>query len=133
MIGTAILVTGVCCTTYKNPVNAHVKNTVMLHDLYVLVSLYTARIFFAPLTGGYFNTAVTLGVFLNKKSSNKISAKRLMFYIIGQLIGATIGVTISKVVYDANVGPFDSGSQYSFDAISVRFFGEFIGTHWVIS
>ena len=128
MIGTLILVTGVCCTTYKNPVNDHVKNTVMLHDLYVLVSLYTARMMFAPLTGGYFNTAVTLGVFLNKNSNNKISAKRLLFYIIGQLIGAAIGVTISKVIYDVNVGPFESSKIYSFNDILVRFLGELIGT-----
>ena len=70
-MGTVILVVGVSCTNYKNPVHDKQPNTVMVHDLYVLITLYMARCFFAPLTGGYFNTAVTLGVFLNKNSNDR--------------------------------------------------------------
>jgi glycerol uptake facilitator-like aquaporin len=85
----------------------------MVHDLYVLVFLYMARIMFAPMTGAYFNTAVTIGVFINRNSNNKISPKRLLFYIMAQLMGAAIAVTISKVVYDASVAPFDPRTDYS--------------------
>lgn len=80
----------------------------MMHDLYVILTLYMARCFFAPLTGGYFNVAVTLGVFLNKNSNNKITAKKFMFYIMAQFIGAAIGAAIGKIFYDANTGPFNS-------------------------
>lgn len=100
----------------------------MMHDLFVILSLYMARCFFASLTGGYFNTAVTLGVCLNKNSSNKISAKKFFVYVIAQFIGAAIGASLSKIIYDANTGPFDSSIDYSFKDIIVRFVGELIGT-----
>lgn len=79
------------------------------------------------MTGGYFNTAVTLGVFLNKNSRNKISVKRLGAYVAGQLTGATIGVTISKIMYDASVAPFDGLTPYPPNEVIIRCFGELIG------
>jgi len=118
-----MLVTGVCCTTYSNPVSDQQSNTVMLHDIYVIMTLYMARCFFASLTGGYFNTAVTLGVFINKNSNNKITPKRFLIYIVAQLMGAIIGVTISKLVYGVNTGPFDSGVVYTTNDVVVRFLG----------
>ncbi len=99
----------------------------MMHDLFVVLSLYMARCFFAPLTGGYFNTAVTLGVFMNKNSSNKITLKKFIVYTIAQLIGAAIGVTLSKLIYNINVGPLASDITYNFHDIWIRFVGELIG------
>jgi glycerol uptake facilitator-like aquaporin len=98
----------ICCTLYKNPVSDHQLNTIMMHDLFVVMSLYMVRCFFVPLTGGYFNTAVTLGVFMNKNSNNKLTAKKFFIYTIAQLIGSAIGVTLSKVIYKVNTGPFSS-------------------------
>ncbi len=99
----------------------------MMHDLYVVLSLYLARCFFTPFTGGYFNTAVTLGVFLNKNSNNKITSKKFAYYVIAQLIGAFIGASMSKKLYNVDAGPFESDKVYSFDDIWVRFVGETIG------
>lgn len=118
---------GVCCTIYKNPVSEKSPNTVMMHDLFVVLTLYMARCFFAPLTGGYFNTAVTVGVFLNKNSSNKITSKKFLIYALAQFLGAAIGASLSKLIYDANTGPFDSSIDYTLRDIIVRFIGEMIG------
>lgn len=106
MIGSAIVMVAVCCTTYKNPVGDKQPNTQMLHDLCVILALYMARCFFAPFTGGYFNPALTLGVFFNKHSDTKINVKKLIFFLGGQLIGATIGVISCKLAYDINTAPF---------------------------
>ena len=83
---------------------------------------------FAPMTGGYFNNALTLGVFLNKNSRNKISVKRLGVYVGGQVVGAIIGVSISKLVYDVSVAPFDAQTPYPANEVIIRCFGELIGT-----
>ena len=99
----------------------------MMHDLFVVLTLYMARCFFAPLTGGYFNTAVTVGVFLNKNSSNKITPKKFLVYALAQLLGAIIGASLSKLIYDVNTGPFDSSIDYTLKDIIVRFVGEMIG------
>lgn len=121
---------GVCCTIYKNPVEKNIPNTIMMHDLFVVLTLYMARCFFAPLTGGYFNTAVTFGVYLNKNSSNKITSKKFLIYAIAQLLGAAIGASLSKLIYDVNTGPFDSSIDYTFKDIIVRFVGEMIGNYF---
>ncbi len=78
----------------------------MLHDIFVIMTLYMARCFFSPFTGGYFNTAVTLGVFLNKNSNNKINAKKFMFYVVAQFFGAIISVTFCKIAFGVYIGPF---------------------------
>lgn len=123
-----MFVMGVCCTLYKNPVSDKVPNTPMMHDLFVILFLYMARCFFAPFTGGHFNPAVTLGAFMNKNIKERITARKLLTYILGQFIGATIGAILSKTIYDASTGPFIPTTDYSSNDILVRFLGEMIGT-----
>lgn len=88
---------------------------------------YMGRCFFAPFTGGYFNTPLTLGVYLNKNSNNKITTKKLFIYVIAQFLGAIVGASLSKLIYDANTSPFDSNIDYTFKDVAVRFVGEIIG------
>lgn len=127
-----MFVMGVCCTIYKNPVSEKVLNTTMMHDLFVILFLYLARCLFTPITGGHFNPAVTLGVFLNKNSKDKITIYKLLIYIFAQFIGAAIGAILSKAIYDVNTGPFISTTEYSSNDILVRFFGEMIGNHLLL-
>lgn len=93
---------------YKNPISDKNENTVMMHDVYISLSLYVSICLFAPLTGGHFNPAVTLGVFLNKITVGKMSIKNLSIYILGQFLGAALGCAFSRLVYDIGDGPFDS-------------------------
>ncbi len=99
---------GVCCTFYKLPLADKIPNTVMMHDLYISLSLYLSICLFAPFTGGHFNPAVSLGVFFNKKGGSKMKISTLGVYIIAQFVGAAIGAGFSKITYDIGGGPFDS-------------------------
>lgn len=118
-----MLAAGICCTVYKNPVSDKNENTVMMHDVYISLSLYLSICLFAPLTGGHFNPVVTLGVFLNRRTSGRMGIKNFAMYILGQFLGAALGCTFSRLAYDIGDGPFDSETSYSFNDVAVRFAG----------
>lgn len=70
--------------------------------------MYVSICFFAPLTGGFFNPVVTLAVYLNQHSGNKMEKKSLLYYFGGQFLGAAIGCAFSKFMYDCGDGPYGS-------------------------
>jgi glycerol uptake facilitator-like aquaporin len=136
-MGTGILATGICCTMYKNPITEKQENTVMMHDIYISLTLYLCICLFAPLTGGHFNPAVSLGAFVNslrktigmdgKERRKVMGVDKLAMYLIGQFIGGAIGCGLAKVMYDIGGGPFESDVEYTAYHVSVRCFGEFLG------
>lgn len=52
-----------------------------------------------PISGGHFNPAVSLGVFLRKK----INATKLLYYTLSQLVGASVAVLLAEKVFRAPV------------------------------
>lgn len=74
--------------------------------MFISLSLYVAICFFAPFCGGQYNPAITLAVYLNKNSGDPMKAKALPYYFSGQFLGAIIGCTFSKLMYDCGEGPY---------------------------
>ena len=80
MLGTALFIYCILCS-HGNP-------------LAVVVGLFSSIIIFGGVTGGHFNPAVSLGVYLagGKYFANFVY---LIMIIIGQLIGACIGMGLA--------------------------------------
>jgi glycerol uptake facilitator-like aquaporin len=68
------------------------------HDVFISFSLYLAIVIGAPFCGGHFNPAVSIGVYFFKDS--KMSTGKLITYLLAQIIGAVIGVTLAKIFFD---------------------------------
>jgi len=86
--------------------------------------LYVSICFFAPFSGGHFNPAVTLAVFLNEHSESKMKKRSLLYYFGGQFLGSTIGCVLSKIVYDCGAGPY---GKWSHDLTSLQVFNHSFG------
>jgi glycerol uptake facilitator-like aquaporin len=52
----------------------------------------------APFCGGHFNPAVSFGVYFLQDA--KMYNGKLATYLISQFIGAIIGVTLAKILFD---------------------------------
>jgi glycerol uptake facilitator-like aquaporin len=77
------------------PLNLKIPNP--FHDIFISLSLYLAIVIGAPFCGGHFNPAVTFGFFFLKEARMNIG--KLITYLIAQFIGATIGVTLAKILF----------------------------------
>jgi glycerol uptake facilitator-like aquaporin len=58
----------------------------------------------APFCGGHFNPAVSFGFYFLKDA--KMSGGKLFTYVIAQLIGAIIGITLAKIFFDCDMIPY---------------------------
>jgi len=71
----------------------------------VPLALFAMIIIFGGITGGHFNPAVTLGVFVAECSSEKFKANlpTAVLVSLGQLIGALLGMLMAAFSLSANI------------------------------
>lgn len=89
-IGTMFLAYGVNTTQYLLPTSQMVSNPYW--TFYVSCFLFFGIAASAPFTGGHVNPAVTIGI----TSSGLCESRKVLTYIISQLVGAFIGVFLCK-------------------------------------
>ncbi|WP_217553345.1 MIP/aquaporin family protein [Streptomyces sp. GbtcB6] len=112
VIGTAILIlfgAGVCAAVTLRHSKARGAGWVVIAfgwGFGVLAGAYTA----APLSGGQLNPAVTIGIAVDTGKWDKV-----WVYLLGQLVGATLGAVLTYLVYlaqfQANVPDEESGEE----------------------
>lgn len=60
------------------------------------LALSISIVIFGQISGGHFNPAVSYMFYINKD----LTTKEFFFYIIAQIIGATIALGISRILYN---------------------------------
>lgn len=88
LIGTFFLVLTVACTAILSPGN---PLTPLAIGSALMVMIYAG----GHISGGHYNPAVTLGVFLR----GRVGAKDAVPYIIAQLVGAALAIIAAKALY----------------------------------
>ena len=76
-----------------------------LGDTFVSICLLAGIIISAPFTGGHVNPAVSMGIFIQKRSSMTFSD--IYIYWLGQLLGALAGGILSWFCTGNISGPVD--------------------------
>ncbi len=87
-VSTLILTYGVCISVYKHPIIDKVPDPCA--DIFIACFYYFALSVAAPFTGGHMNPSTTIAFHLHKKNKN------MFYYIIAQLLGATIAALLGN-------------------------------------
>lgn len=90
-IGTGVLVLIGCGVAVLS--SGDLVATALAFGLAIVAMAYSV----GTISGGHFNPAVTLGVFINKK----IKGNEAIFYVIAQIIGAFLGALILYVIFNS--------------------------------